>query len=102
MPIKKTTKEKTPIAWKTVESPYISEKATELSKDNRYLFKVMSHTNKTQIKQAIKELYGVDVISVRTINILRKKKRLGRHKGWVKGFKKAIVQIKEGQRISFD
>ena len=87
------------LAWKVLAGPYISEKATELAKENRYIFKVTDDSNKVQIKRAIKELYGVDAISVNIINIPRKKKRLGKYKGWKKGFKKAVVELKEGQRI---
>ena len=86
-------------AWSVLESPYISEKATDLSGDNRYVFKVFPKVNKDQIKKAVQELYNVEVVSVNIINVRRKKKRLGKFKGWNKGFKKAIVQIKEGQQI---
>lgn len=98
---KKTDTFKTidPIGWRVLDKPYISEKATELEKENRYIFKVMDSSNKIQIKKAIEEIYGVNVLSVNTIKIPRKKKRLGKHKGWRKGFKKAVVQIKKGERI---
>lgn len=86
-------------AWSVLESPYISEKATDLSGTNRYVFKVFTDVNKNQIKKAVEELYNVDVVSVNVINVRRKKKRLGKFKGWTKGFKKAIVEIKEGQQI---
>ncbi len=68
-------------------------------KENKYTFEVTDDSNKIQIKKAINELYGVDVISVNIINIPKKRKRLGKHKGWKKGFKKAIIEVKEGQRI---
>ena len=87
------------LAWKILAGPYISEKATELAKENRYIFKVTDDSNKIQIKRAIKELYGADAISVNIINIPRKKKKLGKYKGWKKGLKKAVVEVKKGQRI---
>ncbi len=87
------------LAWKVLTEPYISEKATDLAKENRYVFKVSDDSNKTQVKKAVKELYGVDAVSVNIVNIPRKKKRLGKYRGWKKGFKKAIVELKEGQRI---
>lgn len=87
------------IAWKVFVGSHISEKATELVKKNRYIFKVTDDSNKGQIKKAIKELYGVDALSVNIINIPRKEKRLGKYKGWKKAFKKAIIEVKEGQRI---
>ena len=90
------------LAWKVLAGPYISEKATELAKENRYIFKVTDDSNKLQIKKAIKELYGADAISVNIINIPKKKKRLGKYKGWKKGFKKAVVEVKKGQRMVLD
>ncbi len=93
-PIKKAS-----IAWEVLKNPYISEKATELAKENKYLFKVSDRANKIQIKRAIKEVYEVDVVKVNIVNIPKKKKRLGRHHGWQKGFKKAIVEIEKGQKI---
>ncbi|MDD4062529.1 MAG: 50S ribosomal protein L23 [Candidatus Pacebacteria bacterium] len=87
------------IAWQVLDRPYISEKATDLSKENKYIFVVSDKSNKNQVKQAIEELYGVNVLSVNVLNVNRKKKRLGKFTGWKKGFKKAIVEIKEGQRI---
>ncbi|PIP24726.1 MAG: 50S ribosomal protein L23 [Candidatus Nealsonbacteria bacterium CG10_big_fil_rev_8_21_14_0_10_36_228] len=86
-------------AYKILRTPHITEKATDLVKKNQYVFKVFPEANKTEIKKAIEDLYGVDVESVKTINIPRKKRRLGRIKGWRKGYKKAIVKIKEGQKI---
>jgi len=94
-----STPKKNHLAWRILDYPYISAKATELAKENKYVFKVSSRSNKNSIKEAIKEVYGADVVEVKIINVPRKKKRLGRHQGWKKGFKKAIVEIKEGQKI---
>jgi len=82
-----------------LRSPHITEKATDLVKKNQYVFKVVPKTNKTEIKRAIENLYGVDVLNVRVLNIPKKQRRLGRQTGWRKGYKKAIVKIKEGQKI---
>ncbi len=87
-------------AWRDLVAKQISEKVTELNKDNRYVFRVTPNTNKIMVKRAIKELYGLDVISVNIINVPRKKKRLGKQIGWRSSFKKAIIQIKEGQKIN--
>jgi len=86
-------------AWNVLRFPHISEKATRLVKENQYLFNVYKQANKTEIKKAIKVLYGVDVVSVKIINIPKRKRRLGRITGWRKGYKKAIVRIKKGQEI---
>jgi len=86
-------------AYRILKTPHVTEKATDLVKKNQYVFKVFPEANKTEIKKAIEDLYGVDVESVKTINVPRKQRRLGRIKGWRKGYKKAIVKIKEGQKI---
>ncbi|MGI6636897.1 MAG: 50S ribosomal protein L23 [Minisyncoccales bacterium] len=87
------------LAWKTIVKPHISEKATDLEKENRYVFEVTENANKIEVKKAIKELYGVNPLSVNIIKLPKKKKRLGRYTGWKKGFKKAVVQLKKGERI---
>ena len=86
-------------ARQILKSPHVTEKATDLAGRNKYVFKVGLKANKIEIKKAIQGIYDVDVLDVRTIKIPRKQRRLGRHKGWRKGYKKAIVKIKEGQKI---
>jgi len=92
-------KEKKTTAWNVLRFPHISEKATKLAKENQYVFNVYKQANKTEIKKAIEGLYGVDVLSVKVINIPKRRRRLGRITGWRKGYKKAIVKIKKGQKI---
>jgi large subunit ribosomal protein L23 len=82
-----------------VKSPHISEKATNLEKLNRYVFKVFPRANKNEIKKAIESIYGVDVLAVNIIKIPAKKRRLGKTAGFKGGYKKAIIKIKEGQKI---
>jgi len=82
-----------------LEFSHITEKATDLSKENQYIFKIFPRANKIQVKKAVEKLYNVDVLSVRTITIPSKKKGFGRMKGRKKGYKKAIVRIKKGQKI---
>jgi len=87
-------------AWKFLVEPHVTEKATDLEKDNKYAFKVFTKANKTEIKKAVESLYGVNVEDVAIINIPRKKRRAGRQReGWRKGYKKAIVRIQKGQKI---
>jgi len=86
-------------AYLILKTPHITEKATELMKNNQYIFKVYEDSNKQEVKKAVESVYGVDVISVQIINIPRKRKRLGKSAGWKKGGKKAIVRIKKGQEI---
>lgn len=82
-----------------LRAPQITEKATELTKYNQYVFKVGPSANKTEIKKAIKNLYQVDVLWVKIINVPRRQRRFGRTLGWKPGYKKAIVKVKEGQKI---
>jgi len=96
---KKTVKKVSEIASRVLAAPHVTEKATELISKNQYVFKVFQKANKIEIKKAIEEIYGVDVLKVRIIRIPRKPRRMGRISGWRKGYKKAIVKIKEGQKI---
>ena len=87
------------LSWKVLKVVHISEKATDLVEKNQYAFKVSNRANKPEIKRAIENTYGVDVLDVNIIKVPRKKRRLGRITGWRKGYKKAIVRVKEGQKI---
>jgi len=96
----KPLKKKTPgAAYGILLAPHITEKANDLTKENKYIFKVSKHSNKYQIKKAVEGDYGVNVVGVRVINIKKKEKRLGRQIGFKKGYKKAIVKIREGEKI---
>jgi large subunit ribosomal protein L23 len=86
-------------AFLTLKAPQITEKATDLLKDNQYIFKVFPGANKIEIKKAVEESYGVKVEAVRIINVPKRKRRLGKIQGWQQGYKKAIVKIKNGQKI---
>ncbi len=80
--------------------PHITEKATELgSTKNQYVFVVQDSAAKKEIKKAVEKMYGVTVERVRIVNVHPKKVKLGKTKGIKKGYKKAIVQVKEGQKI---
>lgn len=87
------------IAYRVLEAPHVTEKATALTEENKYVFKVLPRANKVEIKKAVEDLYGIDVIEVKIINVPKRQRRLGKQKGWRKGYKKAIVKIKKGQKI---
>jgi large subunit ribosomal protein L23 len=89
------------ISYKILVEPWITEEATKIAELNKYIFIVSSGAGKKQIKKAIEDLYNVQVISVNTINIPRKKRMRGRTVGWKSGYKKAIVGLKEGDKIEF-
>tara|TARA_Y100001968_G_C19346230_1_gene712180 strand:+ start:419 stop:709 length:291 start_codon:yes stop_codon:yes gene_type:complete len=86
--------------------PVITEKMTEeAEKFNRFAFIVRNSANKIQIKKAIENTYDVRVESVRTMVCIGKKRNRGTKSGFISGrtktFKKAIVQISEGDSIDF-
>jgi len=80
--------------------PYITEKATYLTDDGVYTFVVKEDAHKPQIKQAVKDVYGVSVEKVRTVNMPKKQvqSRAG-ETGTKGGGKKAYVHLKEGDSI---
>jgi len=86
-------------SYQVLYSPHVTEKATDFAEKNKYVFKIWPRVNKVEVKEAVENTYGVDVIGVKMINVPRKKRRLGARTGWRKGYKKAIVKIKKGQKI---
>lgn len=86
--------------------PVITEKMTDKSeKLNQYGFIVHRKANKLQIKQAVEDLYGVDVMSVNTINVKGKSSMRYTKTGIIQGkkpdLKKAVVTLAEGETIDF-
>ena len=79
--------------------PHITEKAADMTGDNKYTFEVVKKANKFEIAKVIKGLYGVTVIKVNIVNVPRKKRRVRRQIGYKSGYKKAIVTLKEGDKI---
>jgi large subunit ribosomal protein L23 len=78
----------------------VSEKATELQeKQNCYVFKVAKNANKLEIKEAVEKGFNVKVNSVTVSNVKGKTKRLGRFEGKRSAWKKAFVNLKEGETI---
>ncbi len=86
-------------SYEIIKEPHVSEKSTNLSQQNKYVFKIYSNSNKPEIKKSVEGIYGVDVLSVNVIKIPKKKRIIGRSQGFKKGYNKAIVTIKEGQKI---
>jgi len=98
-PAKPIKKGKFVEAYRILKMPHVTEKATDLTEKNQYIFRVWPGANKNEIKKAIESLYGVEVVSVKIIKVPAKKRKLGRIEGFRKSYKKAIVKIKEGQKI---
>ncbi|MCF7931697.1 MAG: 50S ribosomal protein L23 [Acholeplasmataceae bacterium] len=83
-----------------LKAPIITEQSTKLiESQNKYTFKVDRKANKVEIKKAVEAIFEVKVLSVNTINVLPKFKRMGKHEGYKSAYKKAIVQLPEGQKI---
>ena len=79
--------------------PVVSEKTYVLSAVNRYTFRVHPDAHKTQIRQAVELLFDVKVVEVRTASVKSKPKRRGQTSGRTRKWKKAIVQVREGDTI---
>ena len=86
-------------SYDVVKRPIITEKSMKLVESGKYTFEVDRRANKTEIKNAIEELFKVNVESVNIINGLKKEKRVGRYKGLLPAVTKAIVTLEKGQKI---
>lgn len=91
------------IAWRVLKDPHVTEKSTDLTALNQYTFKVLPNTAKGDVKAAVEEIYGVHVEGVRKIKVSRKSRRRptrrGKQQGWRAGYTKAIVTLREGEKI---
>ena len=79
--------------------PVVSEKTYVLATAGKYTFRVHPDAHKTQIKQAVEELFDVKVLEVRTMSVKGKPKRRGYTAGTRRSWKKAVVQVAPGQTI---
>ena len=87
--------------YRIIKKPMISEQSTLMSeKHNKYVFEVDTRANKIQIKQAVQEIFKVNVKKVRTMRIRGKAKRVRLQMGLTAERKKAIVTLKQGDRIN--
>ena len=84
-----------------IRYPSITEKNTTLrTGQNKYVFEVAPDATKPQIKKAVEKLFNVSVLSVNTIVVKGKKKRMGKSAGYRSDWKKAIVKLMTGQTIA--
>jgi len=88
-------------ASQIVLAPVLSEKSYGGIESGTYTFKVHADAHKTQVRQAVEQLFDVKVARVNIVKVQAKPKRRGLFKGTRPGFKKAIVQLRPGQRIEF-
>ena len=80
-------------------APVVTEKAYAQIDQNKYTFRVHPDAHKTQIRQAIEEIFGVRVVEVRTASVKSKPKRRGLVSGRTRTWKKAVVQVRAGDSI---
>ncbi len=80
-------------AYDIILEPVISEQSMDVAQDKKYTFKVAKDANKTQVKLAIEEIFGVEVARVNIMNYDGKVKRMGRNVGRTAAYKKAIVTL---------
>ncbi len=81
-------------------APLLTEKAMALKEsDNKVSFRVAKDANKIEVKKAVEEIFKVKVEDVTTVNCKGKKKRFGRFEGKRSDWKKAVVTLKEGEKL---
>jgi large subunit ribosomal protein L23 len=81
-------------------APVVSEKSyAQIESTNTYSFRIHPDAHKTQVRQAVEELFDVTVLRVNVLKVQSKPKRRGLHRGTRPGWKKAIVQLKPGDTI---
>jgi large subunit ribosomal protein L23 len=97
---KEKKNEKQSFCFGVLKNPCITEKSSMLNGKNFYVFKINKDSNKKQVKEAIENQYKVNVEKITIVNIPKKRKFQGRKiSGFKSGYKKAIVKIKEGEKI---
>jgi large subunit ribosomal protein L23 len=79
--------------YDVIIKPIITEDTMDLAENKKYVFKVAKDANKTEVRKAIEEVFGVEVAKVNVSNVSGKKKRMGRTMGTTSSYKKAIVTL---------
>ncbi len=88
--------------YEIIKSPLITEKSTELGeRHNKYVFKVDCDANKIEIRNAIEKIFKVKIKKVNTVKLQGKKKRVRLVEGKTPDWKKAIITLREGNKIEF-
>lgn len=80
--------------------PIITEKTANVAENNVVTFEVAKNANKSAIAQAVTEIYHVKPVSVNTVNVHPKTRRVGRYEGKTRAYKKAYVKLAEGDSIN--
>ena len=85
--------------YQTILAPLVTEKATALSEQNQFVFRVSIEATKPEIKASVEALFGVKVLAVNTLVVKGKSKRFKGRPGQRSDWKKAMVKLAEGQSI---
>ena len=85
--------------YEVLRRPMITEKNTLVGLQNKYTFEVAPAANKTMIRRAVETLFKVDVTAVNVSHVHGKLRRVGKSRGMTRDWKKAVVTVKDGQRI---
>lgn len=84
---------------KIISKPIVTEKSAIFESNGKYVFKVLSNTNKIEVKKAVEKIFGTKVADVNILNTKSKTRKRGKTIGTVSGYKKAIVTLKKGEKI---
>ena len=87
--------------YNTIVSPVITEKATKISENNQFVFKVKIDSNKKEIKEAVEKLFKVKVNSIKTIKTKGKNKVFKGTKGRRSDYKKAVICLNKGENLDY-
>lgn len=87
--------------YEVLRRPLVTEKSTRLSERNKYVFEVDKRASKDQIKLAVETAFKVDVTSVNIVKVPGETKRAGRREITRQPWKKAVVTLKEGDKIQY-
>ncbi len=86
-------------SYEVLRRPVITEKSTMLAEGGQYVFEVARQANKIEIRHAVEEVFKVQVRAVNIVRVEGKLKKMGKTSGLTAAWKKAIVSLKEGDRI---
>ncbi len=81
-----------------IKRPVVTEKTSDLMAENKYVFEVDIHSNKTEVKLALEEIFGIKVKKVNTVKMPAKPKRYGKYSGYRSAWKKAVVTLTEDSK----
>ncbi len=85
-------------SYDVIVRPIVTENSMMQTADRKYTFEVLKNATKTEIRKAVEEVFGVKVEKVNTMNVNGKLKRMGKHQGYTRSWKKAIVKLTEDSK----